>query len=211
MRAARMYVGDEYISGDDQLYRVVSVDDAAMTATAQLVGPASVDEAALAAFYALADEEAAQDDGRRLICMYSTHSDESYTPDDGTYSLWEGAGIYDVGNALKDELEARGIETIYSEESSSPMTPTPTTVPAPRRRSCSSARPTRCWTSIATPSPRSSMRRPSTARTSASAPVRRSFQPERRCQPRLRPAHQAVADEEYPGLIKDIFIGKGNY
>ena len=26
MRAARMYVGDEYISGDDQLYRVVSAD-----------------------------------------------------------------------------------------------------------------------------------------------------------------------------------------
>ena len=39
-RAGRMYVDDEYISGDDKLYRVAFVDDAACTATAEYLGPA---------------------------------------------------------------------------------------------------------------------------------------------------------------------------
>ena len=121
-RGGRMYIGDEYISGDNQLYRIVSVDDAAMTASAEHLGSAVIDTAALAAFMAgsaLAEdnvEENAGDD-KQLICMYSTHSDESYTPDDGDFSKWENAGIYDVGNALKEELESRGIEVVYSEES----------------------------------------------------------------------------------------------
>ena len=43
-------------------------------------------------------------DGKKLIAMYSTHSDESYVPEDGTSSKWEGAGIYDVGDSLKEAL-----------------------------------------------------------------------------------------------------------
>ena len=39
MRAGRMFVGDEYISGDDRLYRVASVDDAQKTARAEYIGP----------------------------------------------------------------------------------------------------------------------------------------------------------------------------
>ena len=38
MRAGRMYVGDEYISSDNQLYRVASVDDGNRTAIAEHVG-----------------------------------------------------------------------------------------------------------------------------------------------------------------------------
>ncbi len=212
MRAARMYVGDEYISGDDQLYRVVSVDDAAMTATAQLVGPASVDEAALAAFYALADEEAAQGDGRRLICMYSTHSDESYAPDDGTYSLWEGAGIYDVGNALKDELEARGIETIYSEESFLPhdadaYNRSRATAEELLKRAPDAlldihrdAIPAEQYETTVDGEDISKVRL-FVGRSNQNADANRAFAQ------RIK----AVADEEYPGLIKDIYIGKGNY
>ena len=41
MRAGRMFVGDEYISGDDRLYRVASVDDAQKTARAEYIGPAA--------------------------------------------------------------------------------------------------------------------------------------------------------------------------
>ena len=50
MRAGRMFVGDEYISGDDRLYRVASVDDAQKTARAEYIGPATLDEAAATAF-----------------------------------------------------------------------------------------------------------------------------------------------------------------
>ena len=53
MRAGRMYVGDEYISGDDRLYRVASVDDSARTARAEYIGPATLDGASATAFASL--------------------------------------------------------------------------------------------------------------------------------------------------------------
>ena len=48
LRGGQIWTGDEYISGDDHWYRVVSVDDAARIATAEYRGDASDD--ALAAF-----------------------------------------------------------------------------------------------------------------------------------------------------------------
>lgn len=48
--------------------------------------------------------------------MYSTHSDESYEPTDGTSSKTQDAGIYDVGDALKKNLEERGIQVTYSQD-----------------------------------------------------------------------------------------------
>ena len=53
MRAGRMFVGDEYISGDDRLYRVASVDDEARVAVAEHIGPAQVEPAASTAFASL--------------------------------------------------------------------------------------------------------------------------------------------------------------
>ena len=105
-RAGRMYEGDEYISGDNRHYRIAFVDDARCTATAEDLGPSVPDQEAFAVF--LSANAAKKDDGK-LICMYSTHSDESYVPSDGASSLWEGAGIYDVGDALKENLEKKGI------------------------------------------------------------------------------------------------------
>ena len=111
MHGGQIWPGDEYISGDDKWYRVVSVDDAARTATAEYLGDAGDD--ALTAF---AVNQADSRDGKKLIAMYSTHSDESYVPDDGTASKWQNAGIYDVGDSLKAALEKRGIDTVYSKE-----------------------------------------------------------------------------------------------
>ena len=51
-RAGRMYEGDEYISSDNILYRVVFVDDENCTATAEEIGPAILDEAAFPPFSA---------------------------------------------------------------------------------------------------------------------------------------------------------------
>ena len=120
MRAGRMFVGDEYISGDDRLYRVASVDDAQKTARAEYIGPAVYDASAATAFASLI----ARAESEKKIAMYSTHSDESYVPSDGESSKLENAGIYDVGEALAESFEERGIEVVYSKE----------TFPSPRRR-----------------------------------------------------------------------------
>jgi len=209
MRGGQIWPGDEYISGDDQWYRVVSVDDAARTATARCLGPAAPEDAALAAFAAKKGDSG---DGRKLIAMYSTHSDESYVPDDGTASKWKGAGIYDVGDSLKAALEKRGIETVYSKET---FLPHDADAYTRSRRTAEEllkqgpdalldihrdAVPAEQYETEVNGEDISKVRL-FVGRTNQNAAENRAFAQQ----------IKAEADREYPGLIKDIFIGKGNY
>lgn len=215
-RGGQMYVGDEYISSDDQLYRILSVDDAQRVAVAEHLGEATLDTSAWAAFLTLnAQAEEAQDkddDGKRLICMYSTHSDESYVPEDGESSLWEDAGIYDVGNALKEALEARGIEVVYSEESFLPHDADAYN----RSRSTAvsllkkgpdalldihrDAIPPEEYETTVEGEDISKVRL-FVGRSNQNSAANKAFAQQ----------IKKAADKEYPGLVKDIYIGKGNY
>ena len=208
-RGGRMYVGDEYIAGNDMWYRVVSVDDAAQTAAAEYLG--SAPEADVPAFSALA-EGGKDGDGKKLIAMYSTHSDESYVPEDGTASKWKGAGIYDVGDSLKKALEARGIEAVYSRET---FLPHDADAYNRSRRTAEElmkqgpdalldihrdAVPAEQYETEVDGEDISKVRL-FVGRNNQNAAENKAF------------ARQikAEADRMYPGLIKDIFIGKGNY
>lgn len=206
-RAGRMYVGDEYIAGDDGWYRVTSVDDAAQTATAEYLGSAAED---LPAFSAIA--ESAKRDGKKLVAMYSTHSDESYLPEDGTASKWKGAGIYDVGDSLKKALEARGIQAVYSKET---FLPHDADAYNRSRRTAEEllkqgpdalldihrdAVPAEQYETEVDGEDISKVRL-FVGRNNQNAAENRAFAKQ----------IKAAADKQYPGLIKDIFIGKGNY
>ena len=219
-RGGRMYVGDEYISSADVHYRIASVDDAAMTAVAEVVGSSAETPVFSGLFTgaALAEEEkskAVEDnasDSRRLICMYSTHSDESYTPSDGEYSKWEDAGIYDVGNALKDELEAKGITVVYSEE-----TFLPHDADAYNRSRSTAEELLKKGPDALLDIHRDAIPAEEYETTVDGEDVSkirlfvgRSNQ-NREANEAFARQIKKVADEEYPGLIKDIYIGKGNY
>lgn len=205
-RLGRMYEGDEYISGDNQLYRILSVDDENARAVAQSLGEESSDT--VHAFATLADEA----DTKGIICMYSTHSDESYIHGDGESSLLKDAGIYDVGEALKNNLEEKGIDVTYSHETFLPHDA------GAYRRSRSVAaelmekNPDALIDIHRDGVPASqyeteiegndiSMVRLFVGKSNADAAENRAFAKQLK----------AVADDEYPGLIKDIYIGKGNY
>ena len=206
MRAGRMYVGDEYIASDDSQYRVVSVDDAAFTATAEPVGSGT------STVFAAAKAAPAGGDGKKLICMYSTHSDESYVPDDGTESKWQGAGIYDVGDSLKAALEKKGIEAVYSHETFLPhdadaYTRSRRTAEALLKKGPDAlidihrdAVPASQYETEVDGEDISKVRL-FVGRNNPNAAANKQF------------ARQikAAADAAYPGLIKDIFIGRGNY
>ena len=204
MRAGRMYAGDEYIAADNREYRVVAADDAAMTATAEYVS-----DSASEAFAANTDAKA---DGNRLICMYSTHSDESYVPDDGTESKWQGAGIYDVGDSLKAALAKKGIEAVYSHET---FLPHDADAYTRSRRTAEEllkkgpdalidihrdAVPARQYETEVDGEDISKVRL-FVGRNNQNSAENKAFAKQ----------IKAEADREYPGLIKDIFIGKGNY
>ena len=223
-RAAQMYVGDEYIASNNRAYRIAFVDDANCTATAQEISAennaaAFADDTNLtataqelstendtAAFSARAEND------KKLICMYSTHSDEAYVPSDGASSLWKNAGIYDVGGALKENLEARGITVEYSEDTFLPHDADAYN----RSRSTVEEYAKKMPDAIIdihrdgvsadeyeteVDGDDTSMVRLFVGRSNANAAENKAFAK------RLK----AAADEKYPGLVKDIYIGKGNY
>jgi len=212
MRGGRIWPGDEYIAGDDRWYRVASVDDAAHTATAEYLGLSRPDGEAVSAFATGKGGDSANGDGKKLVAMYSTHSDESYVPDDGTASKWKGAGIYDVGDSLKAALEKRGIETLYSKETFLPHDADAYTRSRRTAEELLKQEPDALLDihRDAVPAEQYETRvdgediskvRLFVGRTNQNAAENRAF------------ARQikAEADKKYPGLIKDIFIGKGNY
>lgn len=222
-RGGRIYEGDELITSDNQLYRIVSVDDVQHTAIAQHVGdePAisrSDVQPAMAVLSATAAPSATNGgsenpSNNKLICMYSTHSDESYVPSDGTSSKTTNAGIYDVGDELKKNLESLGIEVEYSKETSLPHDA------GAYRRSRQIAedfikqRPAALLDihrdGIPDPSEyattvdgeKMTKVRLFVGRNNPNADTNRA----------MAKKLKAEADKKYPNLIKDIFIGKGNY
>ena len=203
-RGGRIYEGDEYIASDNKHYRVISVDDARQTATAECLG--EVSEAAFA------PKETAQGDGRKLICMYSTHSDESYVPDDGTESKWQNAGIYDVGDSLKKALEEKGITAVYSHETFLPhdadaYTRSRRTAEELMKKAPDAlidvhrdAVPAKQYETEVDGEDISKVRL-FVGRSNPNADANKAFARQLK----------AEADDRYPGLVKDIFIGRGNY
>ena len=89
--------GDEYISGDNLHYRVVSVDPQAKTAQLELLGDADMPDVS---WLEMEQSLAVSATNNRKIALYCTHSDESYIEGDGTESDEERGGIYDVAAAF---------------------------------------------------------------------------------------------------------------
>ena len=215
-----VHEGDEYISADNTLYRVVSVDG--QSAVCERIGLESMpdvswlDTGAAQAVFAnqLAIPAAAADsNSKRLIAMYVTHSDESYIPSDGTESIEGQGGIYDVAREFRDALQDLGIDVILDES-----THLPHDSGAYRRSRQTAERllkkrpdaiidihrdgiPDAEEYKVELGGESASQVRLLVGRANQNSAVNREFAKEMK----------AVADKQYPGLIKDIFIGKGTY
>ena len=102
-------VGDLYIASDNRLYEVVRVEagraEAAFRETVTLPDVSWLE---------VPDALPVSQISRR-IALYCTHSDESYTPTDGYYSTDGRGSIYEVAQALADHLAARGAEVTLAQ------------------------------------------------------------------------------------------------
>ena len=211
--------GDEYISSDNTLYRITAIED--LQAKAERIGIESMPDVSwldageaqpVFASYAI-PAASGKTDGKKLIAMYVTHSDESYVPSDGTQSINGQGGIYDVARQFRDELQKLGIDVILDESTHLPHDS------GAYRRSRQTAerllqkRPDAIidihrdgipdkneYTCTIEGDPASQVRL-LVGRSNQNSEVNREFAKQ----------IKAVADKQYPGLIKDIFIGKGNY
>ena len=194
----RVYVDDEYISSDNRLYRITEVDDGKHTAIAKYLGQESLVESGDEAVATVAQEF------KRLIGMYSTHSDESYIPTDGTESKEKNAGIYDVDEALKKALEERGIEVKLDT-----TTHLPHDAGAYRR-----SRSTAALLDIhrdGIPDPDEYVQKIEGEDATKVRLLVGKSNPNAAANRKFAKQIKATADEMYPDLIKDIYIGKGDY
>ncbi|MBQ2700510.1 MAG: stage II sporulation protein P [Clostridia bacterium] len=203
--------GDEYIASDNQHYRIENVNEATQTARLSLLGAYVMPDVSWL------DHDAALEVSGRLegkrIAMYCTHSDESYVPTDGTESREKGGGIYDVARELAYCLSSRGVEAIVDTTNHNPHD-----AGAYRRSRQTAAQlvkrapdaifdihrdgiPDPDQYALRMGGENLSKIRLLVGRGNQNASANKAFAVKLK----------AVADKVYPGLIKDIYMGKGVY
>lgn len=200
--------GDEYIAGDNRHFKVEAVDHTKKQAKAQALGVYPMPDVSWLS--ETAQPVSAQ---RRAVAIYCTHSDESYKPTDGISSDEQRGGIYDVAEKFKKALEKEGITVYYSDETHHPHD-----AGAYRRSRATAASLIEEGVDAVMdihrdgiPDPEAyeseiqgkdaTMVRLLVGRSNQNAKVNKEFATQ----------IKAVADKLYPGLIKDIYMGKGSY
>lgn len=106
----KIQVDDEYISEGNKLYHVTTVDDNARRAAARYVEDVALPEFETASATDLENmirEANNSNDGQKVL-LYCSHTDESYVPSDGTESKKNGGGILDVAQAFQSGIEEKG-------------------------------------------------------------------------------------------------------
>lgn len=201
-------VGDEYISADDLSYRITRVAEG--YAVAELQGKVTLPS------LDWMDADSALPVATRIkrIALYCTHSDESYTPSDGYYSSSDRGSIYQIANALASALASKGIDaevagTLHHPHDAGAYRRSRQTAVALLKSSAAD-----CLIDIhrdGIPDPDSyavtiggqeaSKIRLLVGRGNQNAAINKEF----------ALTIKAIADRIYPGLIKDIYMGKGTY
>lgn len=212
MRTARhVHVGDRWIGMDNRRWVVFDVEGD--EATAKRAGQGSQSwlqrvRALILGTFGPATPVQQQETTEKKIGIYSTHGAESYVPNDGTDSVPEGGGIIDVAESLKAGLEQDGVTAIQSEETHVPHDSNA------YKRSRNTAQELLSDGSDAV----IDVHRDAIAaeeylengmvqiqlvvgRQNQNAAANQEFAEKLK----------AVADEQYPGLVKGIFAAKGNY
>lgn len=210
LKGDAVYVSDEYISSDNRQFVVESVNDDEKTGKARYVETVKMPVFNIVKKDNSITEVSASESKR--IGLYHTHNDECYNDADGTDSVYGKGGIHDVGAELKNRFEGLGVEVFYDEALHLPHD----SGAYSRSLSTASSLLNNDLDAIfdihRDATPRSeyittvngeemSKVRMVVGSANANSSVNREF----------ALTIKAYADEVYPGLIKDIYIGKGNY
>jgi stage II sporulation protein P len=204
-------VDDEYVSEKNKRYRIVRVEKDKKRAEARFVEnvvlPDITDEEVSMMAAALEDKQ------NKVIGIYNTHSDESYVPSDGKASIKGNGGIFDVSAQLGKELKKRGVKVVVDKTPHDPHDA------GAYRRSRKTAvnllkenQPAALFDVH-----RDAVPKEAYIKELKGEPISRvRIVIGRRNQnwksnEALAYRIKAVADKIHPGLIKDIYYGKGNY
>lgn len=202
--------GDTYISGDNKLYEVVEVDANTRTGYAKFIENVEMPIYNVKKKSAVKTVSAAT---KKRVGLYHTHNDESYTINDGVDSVYGEGGIHDVGARFKENLNQLGIEVDYSTDLHLPHNSgayTRSQVTASKLLNENNldalfdmhrdSTPLKEYTTTVDGVDMSKVRMVvGTGNQNYAENLE------------FAKSIKAYADEVYPGLIKDIYMGKGNY
>ena len=216
-------VGDQYISSDNKLYNIVSVNDNDKTAYAEFVENVELPKINVRRKDKILNNNnfnskdynknnIALASTKKVVGLYHTHNDESYPTGDGYDSIYGKGGIHDIGALLKSNLEKCNMivyydETLHLPHNSGAYTRSQATAARLLEKGSHAifdihrdAVPRKEYFTNVNGKDMSKVRMViGAANLNSSANKDLAL--------RLK----AYADEVYPNLIKDIYIGKGNY
>lgn len=201
-------VNDEYLSSDNKLWRIVEVNYKTKTGKAEFLGTEELPKYSVKRKIA----NVASAKANKKVGIYHTHNDESYVVGDGYDSVYGKGGIHDVGAKLKKDFQNLGMEVIYSENLHLPHNSG-----AYSRSQMTAAEILDQGVDAifdvhrdATPRDYYLTKVDGEQMTSIRMVVgtgNQNYYENRE----FAYAIKAYADDVYPGLIKDIYMGKGNY
>ena len=202
--------GDNYLSSDNKLYEIYSVDNSSKTAKAKFLSDEKLPEFKVKPKQT--SKLKASADSAKKVGVYHTHNDESYFTPDGIDSVYGKGGIHDVGKKFVENLNKLGVETIYREDlhlphNSGAYTRSQVTAAALLNSGAQAIfdlhrdSTKRDYYLTKVNGKQMSSVRMVIGRASANFEENKNF----------AYTIKSYADSVYPGLIKDIYIGKGNY
>ena len=209
LKGDEINVGDKYLSHENDLYEISSIDEKDKSAIAKFI---KKEELPKCGYKKKSNQNSASAESRKKVGIYHTHNDESYYTPDGVDSVYGKGGIHDVGKALASNFKKLGVEVVYREDlhlphNSGAYTRSQVTASAILNEGVDAIfdvhrdSTKRDYYLTKVNGQEMSAVRMVVGASSANYEANKNF------------AYKikAYADEVYPGLIKDIFIGKGNY
>jgi len=118
-RGDKVEDGDQFITGSNDFYEVVDVDNETKVGHAKFIRKESMPKFGISKISSksasvVSDVKIAKAARAKRVGLYHTHNDESYFNPDGTDSVYGEGGIHDVGARLKSNLSELGITVDYS-------------------------------------------------------------------------------------------------
>ena len=210
-----IYLQDQYLTSANLLYEVVEVDEEHREARTRLVEQVKLEIFSLNSLrqeLGLTVIEAAEDNARGKIAVYHTHNAESYVPTDGTDSIYGKGGIHQVGKSFAESLANLGITVDYSEALHLPHD----------RGAYRRSRETVLELLAGNPDAIFDLHRDAAPQHAYAIELQDEWMTQvhfvvgRQNQNlgvnrKYAQSLKAIADDMYPGLVKGIFYGRGNY
>ncbi len=201
-----VYQGDQFITADDRCYQVTRVSgDTAYASPADFASVAGIEEPD--SWIAVPAQT-----GQKLIGMYHTHSDESYTPPSGRASRPGKGDIFAVGDAFTAALQAEGFAVQHDK---TPHDPHDSAAYKRSRRTAAKLfkqGPYALFDVHRDSAPAKAYRTTVNGQTAAKVMMVIGRQnPKRSVNIAVARSLKAAADKKYPGLVRAIFMGRGAY